>query len=64
VLQNHLSVGKPSPSTEYHSIVTKMSFDFGVGDFLDVCDLAKAIVDACSGGPREFRELSKVVEAM
>jgi hypothetical protein len=41
-----------------------MSFGFGVGDFLDLYDRAKAIVDACRDGPPEFRELAKEVETL
>ena len=41
-----------------------MSFGFGVGDFLDLYDRAKAVVDACRDGPPEFRELSRKVETL
>ena len=41
-----------------------MSFGFGVGDFLDVYDKTKAIIDACRNGPPEFRELSCEVSTL
>ena len=41
-----------------------MSFGFGPGDFADLFDRAKAIVDACRSGPPELRELSREVETL
>ena len=41
-----------------------MSFLFGVGDFADLFDRAKAIVDACRSGPPELKELSREVETL
>ena len=42
----------------------KMSFGFGVGDFIMVIDKAKAVVDACRDGPSDFRELSREVDTL
>lgn len=41
-----------------------MSFGFGVGDFLDLYDRAKEIVEACRDGPGDVRDLGTEVEAM
>lgn len=36
-----------------------MSFGFGVGDFIPVCNLALELYNACAGAPGEFQELQR-----
>ncbi len=45
------------------SLTIKMSFGFGVSDFVIVLKIAKEVYNACKDGPKEYQEISREAES-